>query len=273
MCLGCTQASGVKPPVLPVSSVFAHPPPLYASWPLAVVAFTVGCLAVQFQPSLPSTQDVFPYLLAGALFALAVIFATAWFYGATDGNLTKRLSRFCVMTLLVCNAIAGAALGGSWAAYTGASRVADGWPAAHEGVDIVATGYAANMPTLGTQSQRVQFMIESNETDAALNGKTVLLSWYYGTFNLQPAQRYKLTFRAKQRRGGLNPGGFDYELWLVSRGIAATGYIRDKAGAPVDLASQSALFLPQVERLRAHIRDRLFATAPTPDAARWAAAR
>jgi competence protein ComEC len=104
----------------------------------------------------------------------------------------------------------------------------------------------------------------------------VLLSWYYGTFNLQPAQRYRLTFRAKQRHGGLNPGGFDYELWLVSRGIAATGYVRektrDKARAPLDLDSQTASFLPQVERIRAHIRERLFAAAPTQDGARWAAA-
>ncbi len=266
----------VKPSALTVSSVFAHTHmhthTLYAAWPLAVVAFIMGCLAVQFQPSLPSAQDVFPGLIAAALFALAVTFATAWFYGTIGRHITKRAPSLGVITLLVCNVVAGAALGSTWAAYTGAMRAADGWPAVYEGVDIVATGYAANMPTLGTQSQRVQFVIESNETDAALNGKTVLLSWYYGTFNLKPAQRYKLTFRAKQRRGGLNPGGFDYELWLVSRGIAATGYIRDKSGAPIDLGSQSPSLLPQVERLRAHIRDRLFATAPTPDAARWAAA-
>jgi competence protein ComEC len=202
----------------------AHlPTTLRPAWPLAVVGFVAGALWVQFQMTLPSEQALLPWVLASLTVAFFVCFFSAQQYG-------KSMSQGLCTALLVCNALAGTALGGTWAATIGAQRVADGWPAAYEGVDIVATGYVANMPTLGTQSQRVQFVIESNETHAALNGKTVLLSWYYGTFNLQPAQRYRLTFRAKQRHGGLNPGGFDYELWLVSRGIAATGYIPRQSG-------------------------------------------
>ncbi len=232
------------------------------AWPLAVLCFIAACTVVQFRATLPSAELIAPWLYGAVAFTLFTLSMLARCYGQT-------ISRTLTLVLLVLAAISGLALGGMWAASVGAQRVADGWPAALEGKDIVATGYVATMPTLGTSSQRVLFVIEGNETDPALNGKTLVLSWYYGTFNLKPAQRYRLTFRAKQRHGGLNPQGFDYELWLVSRGIAATGYIR---AAPTDLGSQAAVFLPWVERVRSHIRERLFAAAPTPDAARWAAA-
>ncbi len=244
----------------------AHlPTTLHPAWPLAVVGFVTGALWVQFQASLPSASDLLPWLITALLLMVCACVFSAQLYD-------KQISRRTCMAVLLWNAVAGVALGGTWAATIGAQRVADGWPSAYEGIDVIATGYVANMPSLGTQSQRMQFVIEGNDVDTALNGKTVLLSWYYGSFIMQPAQRYRLTFRAKQRHGGLNPGGFDYELWLVSRGIAATGYIRDKANAPLDLDTQTASFLPQVERIRARVRERLFATAPTPDGARWAAA-
>jgi competence protein ComEC len=44
--------------------------------------------------------------------------------------------------------------------------------------------------------------------------------------------------RLKQPRGLLNPGGFDYERWLFSQNIGATGYIR-KHPQPVLLDESS----------------------------------
>ncbi len=235
------------------------------AWPLSVLAMIAGCVWVQFVSQIQTLQTIAPFLPAACLFSAAVLALLAQQYGQATS-----VARSSVCLALA--ALAGAVLGVVWAASIGVQRVADGWPAAQEGVDITATGYVASMPTLGTASQRVTFVIESNDAITELNGKTLLLSWYYGSLNLQPAQRYQLTFRAKQRHGGLNPDGFDYELWLVSRGIAATAYIRDAKTPPQDLGTQVLSFLPWVERVRAHIRTRLFATAPTPEAARWAAA-
>jgi competence protein ComEC len=235
---------------------------LRAAWPLAVLGFIAACTALQFRATLPSAEFIAPWLYGAVAFALFTLVTLARYY-------VKTISSTFTLALLVLAAASGLALGGTWAATVGAQRVADGWPAALEGKDIVATGYVATMPTLGTSSQQVLFVMEGNEVDPTLNGKTLALSWYYGTFNLQPAQRYRVQFRAKQRHGGMNPQGFDYELWLVARGIAATGYIR---ATPADLGSQAHYFLPWVERGRSHIRERLFAVAPTLDAARWAAA-
>ena len=38
-----------------------------------------------------------------------------------------------------------------------------------------------------------------------------------------------LTVRLRRPRGTANPYGFDYEAWLLERGIHATGYVRGKA--------------------------------------------
>ena len=235
---------------------------LRAAWPLAVLGFIAACTAIQFCSALPSAAVLAPFVWAAAVCALLIVGALTRFYTAALTLATRAL-------LLGLAILAGLLLGATWAALYGAQQVANGWPAAQEGVDISAIGYVATLPILGTASQRVLFVIEQNDVDPALNGKTLALSWHYGAFALQPAQRYRLSFRAKQRHGSQNPQGFDYELWLVSRGIAATGYIRS---APQDLGSQTMQFLPWVERLRSHIRERLFATAASPEAARWAAA-
>jgi competence protein ComEC len=235
---------------------------LRAAWPIAVLGFIATCTAVQFRATLPSAEFIAPCLYGAVGLALLTFTALTRCYAQAQ-------SRRLTFSLLALAAISGLALGGAWAANVGAQRVANGWPAAMEGKDMTATGYVATMPMLGTASQRVLFVIESNDADPELNGKTLALSWYYGSFALQPAQRYRMTFRAKQRHGGMNPQGFDYELWLVSRGIAATGYIR---ATPIDLNTQSHVFLPWVERARNHIRERLYTAASTPEAARWAAA-
>ena len=41
-----------------------------------------------------------------------------------------------------------------------------------------------------------------------------------------PGERWRVEVRLKPPRGLRNPGGFDYERWLFTRGIGATGYVR-----------------------------------------------
>jgi competence protein ComEC len=237
-------------------------PLLFWAWPAMVLGFIGGSYLTQQSAVLPA-----PDVIALSMW-LSIVFSGLTLIGLAL-KYAQSAQRSLNGILLVAAFFSGLTLGGSWAMHYGAARVAYSWPSSFEGKDISATGYVANMPTLASASQRVFFVIESNDTHDQLNGKTVSLSWYYGSFELQPAQRYRLTFRAKQRHGGMNPQGFDYELWLVSRGIAATGYIRT---TPVDLNSQTNGFLPWVERGRTHVRERLFASALTPEAARWAAA-
>ena len=55
---------------------------------------------------------------------------------------------------------------------------------------------------------------------------TIKLSWYHPKAIIQPNQALKLIVRLKPPHGMVNPEGFDYERWLLVRGIDATGYVR-----------------------------------------------
>ena len=41
--------------------------------------------------------------------------------------------------------------------------------------------------------------------------------------DLRPGQRWQFTLRIKAPHGSRNPNGFDYELWLWTQGVQATG--------------------------------------------------
>src|SRR5512132_1717516 len=73
------------------------------------------------------------------------------------------------------------------------------------------------------------------------------------------------TVRLRRPHGNLNPNGFDYEAWLLERGIGATGYVRQR-GAPEKLGERGSL-MDAVEKARESVRDRFLAVlGPTPAA-------
>ena len=54
----------------------------------------------------------------------------------------------------------------------------------------------------------------------------LILNWY-GKIRPQPCQRWQLTVRLKRPHGLANPGGFDYQLYLLEQGIQGKGYVRE----------------------------------------------
>ncbi len=53
----------------------------------------------------------------------------------------------------------------------------------------------------------------------------VRLSWY-GPPALAAGERWRVEGRLRPPWGNLNPGGFDYERWLLGEALAGTGYVR-----------------------------------------------
>ena len=71
---------------------------------------------------------------------------------------------------------------------------------------------------------------------------------------MHPGERWRFTVRLRRPHGNANPHGFDYEAWLLERGIGATGYVRPRT-SPLLLGSRSG-FLDQIEKIRESVRDR-----------------
>lgn len=77
----------------------------------------------------------------------------------------------------------------------------------------------------------VRFLVDVDEVQGTsanetLKVKRLSLAWYNPDLTLLLGDRVELTARIKPPHGLVNPAGFDYERWLLSRGIDATGYVR-----------------------------------------------
>lgn len=171
-------------------------------------------------------------------------------------------------------AFAGVALGFAWAGWRADVRLADSLAASLEGRDVEVSGLVAGLPQVMERGARFDFAVEQAPPGVP---RRLALSWYRveddpdaagaegGPANLpvRAGERWRFTVRLKRPHGNLNPGGFDYEAWLLERGIRATGYVRTGASpAPVrldDLAWSPGALLA---RARDDLRRRYFAALP-----------
>jgi len=78
-------------------------------------------------------------------------------------------------------------------------------------------------------------------------------------------ERWAFTVRLRRPHGVVNPHGFDYEAWLLERGIGATGYVRARP-EPRRLGRRNSV-LDLIERAREAVRDRFNAVLGATPAA------
>src|SRR2546430_3514042 len=200
---------------------------------LAALAFASGAALLQQQAQLP-------WLAWLALLPLCIGLAALRWRGAAVFALTG---------------------GFLWAAACAHWRMADWLSPELEGRDLQVVGVVAALPALGERGVRFEFDVESAEQKLP---SRILLSWYRGSaYEDQPAllagmvhpgERWRFTVRLRRPHGTVNPHGFDYEAWLLERGIGATGYIRSR-GEQLRLGERNR-FMDWIEKAREAVRDR-----------------
>ena len=92
-------------------------------------------------------------------------------------------------------------------------------------------------------------VLEQAAPSCPLQGRRLRLNWYFAP-QLQAGETWRVVANIRAPWGYQNPGGFDYERWLMGRGIHGVGYIRSgerEGAAPADLR----------RRLRALVADRV----------------
>jgi competence protein ComEC len=208
---------------------------------LAAVAFACGAAALQWQAALPGW----------GWFCLLPPLATLSFLRP----------RFLAVFAL--------AAGFFWAAAYAHLRMADWLAPQLEGRDVAVVGVVSSLPARMERGVRFELDVESAPNGERVPGK-LLLSWYRSAAKpgetqteedaallereVHPGERWLLTVRLRRPHGSVNPNGFDYEAWLLERGIGATGYVRSN-GSQTLLGKRSGVF-DYVEQAREAVRDR-----------------
>ena len=164
------------------------------------LAFLAGVLLLQQLPALPPRWLVLPLLATGILIApvwrlpVPVIVGFLWSWWCAQGVLADRL------------------------------------PEALAGQDLVVTGVVSDLPRKRGDSQRFVFDVHEARIPASTSSEVVWhgrvrLSWRMPTRPVRGGERMKLRVRLYPPGGFRNPGGFDYERWLFSNRLGATGYV------------------------------------------------
>src|SRR3954468_8424111 len=203
---------------------------------LAAIAFACGAAALQWQAVLPGW---------------------GWF---------ALLPPLAVLSFLRPNSLPCLALaaGFLWAAAFAHLRMDDWLAPQLEGRDIAVVGVVSSLPARMERGVRFELDAEAAPTGEKLPGK-ILLSWYRSRpaqedeaalleREVHPGERWLLTVRLRRPHGSVNPNGFDYEAWLLERGIGATGYVRGK-GTQTHLGTRNNVF-DYIEQARESVRDR-----------------
>jgi competence protein ComEC len=220
--------------------------------PAVALAFALGVWLLQRQAALPSVLWI--YALPAAVFGAALV-------AGMESPGWRRLARVG-LPVLAC--LAGWCIALLWAHL----RLADELPREWEGRDVRVTGVIAELPQPSERGMRFAFRVERVLTASAQVPERVMLTWYAerdgGLAALPPlhaGQRWQLTVRLRKPHGTANPHGFDFEVWMLERGIRATGYVRPE---PAGRLLQEMVHRPRywIEHLRERARARIQAALP-----------
>ena len=90
---------------------------------------------------------------------------------------------------------------------------------------IQITGSVSSL-VINDKNIRFNINITKVDDEHLFYAKTFRLSWREPTWQLQQGQKVKLLVKVKPPHGLANEAGFNYQKWLFSEGINATGYVK-----------------------------------------------
>lgn len=212
---------------------------------LLILAFALGTAWLQSRPALPDLR--WAWLLP------PLLLLPGWFSRQGLG----RLLRGALLLAAAC------ASGFLYAAWRAELRLAEALPAAWEGRDIRLLGRVAGLPETTPRGWRLNLAVEGIETPGATVPGYVQITIFRLGAGREAAPRggdcLTLTARLSRPHGSINPRGFDYEGWLLERGIRAQGYALGVARPANDCAAGLAR---HIDRWRETMRARIGAALP-----------
>lgn len=115
-------------------------------------------------------------------------------------------------------------IGLAWACLSAQLALDDRLPAALDGETRWVEGRIVGLPQYNEGV--VRFELADAHSRRTRLPSSMRLAWFGGP-PVSSGERWRLAVKLKRPTGLLNPHGFDYQAWLLSRGIGATGTVKD----------------------------------------------
>lgn len=168
---------------------------------LLAPGFLTGILAVSALPVMPDPRAAW-LLTAGSVLLLPF--------------LGRRLRLF----------ILAAVAGGVWNIFVAHAALEARLVTPPRGLDRMVIGRVVGLPA--AEPGRLRFLFAPDPVDGQQDlPSRMRISWYRSRVTVAAGERWRLSLRLRAPRGQANPGGFDYERWLLLNSIGATGYVRN----------------------------------------------
>ncbi len=218
-----------------------------------ILAFTLGAAWLQTRPELPPLAWSAALPLAGLLLGWA---GAMRFPGGSSAapRIALPVARQLAVWLLAF------LLGFFYAAWRADLRLSDHLPALWEGRDLALVGRVAGLPETTPNGLRFVLAVDRVVTPGAVVPGRVQIGWFIRPGDQPPelagGDCVSLVTRLYRPHANLNPGGFDYQAWLLERNIRATGSL---AGRPVAAAGCGGAAASRLDGLRERIRAHLAA--------------
>jgi competence protein ComEC len=188
-----------------------------------LLAISTGVFSVAFYPALPSMHLYFV-----GLSSLSLIWLLVERFKLPIHGFVKSIFRFSLLF----------GWGSAWGFYCAHSVLSHQLPDGLDRHDFLVSGTVAQI--LKTDKVRTNFVVIVDSAAELANPKNIvhleklLLNEYSsinkkGRLDIQEGDHWQFVARLKRPRGMFNPGGFDYQSWLVQSGYSATGYVRHNA--------------------------------------------
>lgn len=207
---------------------------------LGILAFAAGCAWLQTRPGLP------PLGWALALPPVAVLLA-GW--SPVGRGIWARRAALLALALLA---------GFFYAAWRAEARLAQVLAPQWDGRDMALVGRIVGLPEHTPKGLDFTLAVQVSTTPGATPPDRVRLGWHAQGDEPLPTLRggdcIALAARLHRPHGNLNPGGFDFDAWLLERGIRATGSVR---GQPVAAVGCAGTAMASVDRAREWVRRHL----------------
>ncbi len=142
-----------------------------------------------------------------------------------------------------------------WASWRADVLLADELPHALEGTDLIIEGSVADLPQETDYGHRFPFDVHNNR--GLKIPARILLSSRGSEIVPRAGESWRLKVRLRRPQGFQNPGGFDYEAYLLRQGIRARGSVREWQQRLPDESIRYA-----VDRIRERIGERIRAALP-----------